>query len=119
MTHSCDHCQDKPAKEGETANAENNAYHHLLKQALAAGIPGLLLMIIGFMPIIPALETTAGYVTGILLGFITLGILLYAAGDIYLAAYQSFIAHVANMDTLIALGTGVAWVFSMFETSAF
>src|SRR3569623_723133 len=43
----------------------------------------------------------------------TLGAIVYSAGPIYLAAWKAFRVHNANMVTLIALGTGAAWVYSM------
>ncbi len=39
--------------------------------------------------------------------------LVYAGGHFFRGAWKSFRAHNANMDTLIALGTGAAWVYSM------
>ena len=39
---------------------------------------------------------------------------MYFAGKhFYIGAWKSFVNHTANMDTLIALGTGTAWIYSM------
>lgn len=91
-------------------------YHHLLKQAVLAGGFGIFLMILGFMPWLPPLTSQLGQLIWIVFGLIALVILIYTAGDIYLAAWKAFKAHIANMDTLIAMGTGVAWLFSMAVT---
>lgn len=42
----------------------------------------------------------------------TLFILLFCGGHFFTGAYHSFLAHTANMDTLIAMGTGAAWLYS-------
>lgn len=100
-----------------TINDEKH-YKHLLNQAIWAGSFGVLYMLLSFIPIIPALSTTTGQVIWIFLGLLALIILIYTAGDIYLAAGKAFLSHVANMDTLIAVGTGIAWLFSMAVTIA-
>jgi P-type Cu+ transporter len=46
-------------------------------------------------------------------GAVTLWVLVYAGGHFFRGAWKSFRAHNANMDTLIALGTGSAWLYSM------
>jgi Cu+-exporting ATPase len=47
------------------------------------------------------------------IGVLTLGIMFVSGKHFYTGAWKSFINHSANMDTLIALGTGTAWVYSM------
>src|SRR3990167_6504962 len=96
--------------------AQNDEYQHykyLLKQSyLAAGV-GILLMMITYLPNIPTLDTKEGQVIWIVLGVASLAVLIYSAHDLFFGAWQALKAHVANMDTLIAMGTGVAWLFSM------
>ena len=54
-------------------------------------------------------ERGAGVVIGLLCA-----VVMYAAGrHFYIGAWKSLINHNANMDTLIALGTGTAWLYSM------
>src|SRR5690606_19138431 len=43
---------------------------------------------------------------------------VYAGGRYYRGAWRSLRAHHANMDTLIALGTGAAWAYSMVIAAA-
>jgi len=43
---------------------------------------------------------------------LTLFVLIYAGGHFFVGAWKSFRANNANMDTLIALGTGAAWLYS-------
>ena len=39
--------------------------------------------------------------------------MFFSGKHFYIGAWKSFKNHSANMDTLIALGTGTAWVYSM------
>ena len=48
-----------------------------------------------------------------LVGLLTLAVLLTAGRHFYIGAWKSFTHHNANMDTLIATGTGAAWLYSM------
>jgi len=46
-------------------------------------------------------------------GLSCLAVLLIAGGHFFTGAWKAFCAHNANMDTLIAVGTGSAWLYSM------
>lgn len=46
-------------------------------------------------------------------GVVTLAVLATAGRDFFIGAWKAFRNHNANMDTLIALGTGAAWLYSM------
>lgn len=100
---SCSHCD----------HTSHQARPLLFVQAGVAGLAGLFLM--GFA----ASHGLAGEVSllqqliWVGLGFGTLGVLWFSAADIYRGALASFKTHHFNMYTLIALGTGVAWLFSM------
>jgi Cu+-exporting ATPase len=48
-----------------------------------------------------------------LVGLLTLAVLLTAGRHFYTGAWKAFRHHNANMDTLIATGTGAAWLYSM------
>lgn len=48
-----------------------------------------------------------------LMGLLTLAVLLTAGRHFYIGAWKAFTHHRANMDTLIATGTGAAWLYSM------
>lgn len=95
---------------------ETKYYRLLIKQSALAGSVGILLMILGFIPIMPTVATPIGQIIWLVMGIITLFILIFSARDIYVSAWKAFKAHIANMDTLIAIGTGVAWLFSMLVT---
>lgn len=49
----------------------------------------------------------------LVIGFISLAVMIFAGGHFYSGAWKSLKNRTATMDTLVALGTGVAWLYSM------
>ncbi len=98
--------------ESEKATAELKEYYTRLKQAAVAGFVGFPLLLSGWLGVMPPLEGV-GWWFWLFIGIATLGVMNYSGGRFYRGAWKSFLNHNANMDTLIALGTGAAWVFSM------
>ncbi len=99
------------ADEEEKEVAEQAHYHRLLRQALVAGVIGLPLMLVGWLGLMPPLEG-AGRVFWFVVAGLSLFVLWYAGGRFFSGAWKSFVNHNANMDTLVALGTGTAWAYS-------
>jgi len=98
--------------ETEKEAAEQALYRRLLQQsAFAAGV-GFPLFVAGLAGWLPPI-TGEGRLFWLLVGVVTLGVLGYAGGHFFRGAWKAFWHHDANMDTLIALGTGSAWVYSM------
>lgn len=95
----------------EKAAAELEEYRTRLKQAIVAGIVGVPLLLSGWTGYMPPL-TGDWWWFWLAIGVITLGVMAYSGGRFYRGAWKSFLKHNANMDTLIALGTGTAWVYS-------
>ncbi|MBR9866426.1 MAG: copper-translocating P-type ATPase [Oceanospirillales bacterium] len=78
--------------------------------ALSLGIPLMIYsLVIGEMTVNTNTERFAWLVVGLF----TLGVMVFSGKHFYIGAWKSFVNHSANMDTLIALGTGTAWVYSM------
>ncbi len=97
----------------EKAIADEKYYSTLLKQmwlALGLGIP---LMVYSLAGGPMTVDTSLERIVWLIIGMLCLGIMYFAGKHFYLGAWKSFINHNANMDTLIALGTGTAWVYSM------
>ncbi len=101
--------QDEQEKEA----AEMRYYRKLLKQALFAAVIGVPLFIAGMFDILPGFEQNSGRLFWLFIGVITLLVLVYSGGHFFSGALKSAKNHNANMDTLIALGTGSAWIYSM------
>ena len=52
----------------------------------------------------------------LIVGLITLGVMVFAGGHFYRNAWRSLMNGSATMDTLVALGTGAAWLYSITVT---
>ena len=50
--------------------------------------------------------------------FVTLGVMLWAGRHFYTRAWAAFRHHAADMNTLVAIGTGAAFVYSLIATVA-
>lgn len=81
----------------------------LVKKASVAAIVGVPLMINEFWQWLPSLRVQWLWV---IIGLLCLFVLYYSGGNIYRNAWQSFLKRRANMDTLVAMGTGIAWLYS-------
>ncbi len=106
------HDSDADALE-EKEKAEWAYYKRLLLEmsiALALGVP---LMLYGIAGGAMTVSTNAERMAWLLVGLLTLGVMVFSGKHFYVGAWQSFRNHSANMDTLIALGTGTAWLYSM------
>ena len=99
--------------ETEKEAAELVHYRALLRKFIVAGVVGLPLMLAEPLGLMPMLDMPSGRVFWLAVGAATLFVLVYAGGHFFRGAWKSFRAHNANMDTLIALGTGAAWLYSM------
>ncbi|MDH5360320.1 MAG: heavy metal translocating P-type ATPase [Gammaproteobacteria bacterium] len=99
--------------EEEKEAAEMAYYRRLMKKAVVAGLVGAPLMGLGMSGLLPALDSASGQLFWLLTGLLTLAVMIYSGGHFYTGAWKSAKNHNANMDTLIALGTGSAWIYSM------
>lgn len=95
----------------EKENEEHKQYSILLRQSWVAGAVGAPLLIMGWLGMMPGLDGMARlFWVGVSL--LTLFVLYYSGRRFFVGALSNFKHHNANMDTLIALGTGTAWVYS-------
>ncbi|MFT6389913.1 MAG: Cu+-exporting ATPase [Cellvibrionaceae bacterium] len=78
--------------------------------ALALGTP---LMVYGFFGGAMTVSTTHEQIAWLIVGLLTLAVMIFSGKHFYVGAWKSATNHSANMDTLIALGTGTAWLYSM------
>jgi Cu+-exporting ATPase len=103
--------EDEALNEKEIA--DEVYYKRLMREmtiALAVGIP---LMVYGLVMGEMTVSTISEQLVWLVVGLITLGVMVFSGKHFYVGAWQSFKNHSANMDTLIALGTGTAWLYSM------
>jgi len=97
----------------EKEQQDLNYYKQLIKKSLVAASIGFPLFIAGLLGLLPAVESLADKLFWFITGLLTFGVMMYSGKHFYLGAWKAFKNHNANMDTLIALGTGSAWFFSM------
>jgi len=93
--------------------ADQNYYRRLMTQvwiALGLGVPLMIYSIAGGPMTV---ETTLERGIWLFIGLLCAAIMYFAGKHFYIGAWKSFVNHSANMDTLIALGTGTAWIYSM------
>lgn len=97
----------------EKEKADEAYYKRLMREmwiALSLGIPLMIYsLVIGEMTVTTVMERMVWLAVGLL----TLGVMFFAGKHFYVGAWKSLANHSANMDTLIALGTGTAWLYSM------
>ncbi|MDW5376257.1 copper-translocating P-type ATPase [Halomonas sp. HP20-15] len=98
---------------GEAKREDNEAreYRSRLRDTWLALVPGAALMVLMFFhhPMLEGVERWLWVAVG--LG--TLGVLASAGRGFFVGALKALRHHQANMDMLVALGTGVAWLYSM------
>jgi Cu+-exporting ATPase len=97
--------------EAEKEAFEHRSYLRLIRQAAVACLVGGALLLGGLSGLAPPLADSRSFWTAV--GLVTLGVMMYSGGHFFGGAWHSFRRHNANMDTLIALGTGTAWLYSM------
>ena len=84
----------------------------LMRRFIVAAVVGAPLMAAEWLGVMPHLDAPGTLPFWLAVAAVSLFVLVYSAGHMFVGAWKSFRAHNANMDTLIALGTGTAWVYS-------
>ncbi len=100
--------------ESERENKDLAHYKKLLKKTVISGIISLVIVAVTMLGLLPDVASFKGQISWGIVSLLTLFVLTYAGGRFFTGALKSFKNHNANMDTLIAIGTGVAWVYSTF-----
>jgi len=100
-------------EQAEREAREQAEYRSLLRRAAVAAALGFPLMLFDMIDGFPTLHSEGGRVVWLLIGIATLAVMYYAGRHFFTGAWKQFTHHNANMDTLIAMGTGSAWVYSM------
>lgn len=104
---------DAEKSEAERDQREHAEYREKSKaSALGLGL-GIPLMLYGVMGGNMMVSTLNDRLIWLIVGLITLWIMVQAGSHYFRGAWKAFMAHQANMDLLIALGTGSAWFYSM------
>lgn len=102
---------DRQRREKQQQMAEK-ALRRFRWQALLALAPGIPLMIWG-MTGNHMMLTANNRDSWLAVGFLTLLVMIVAGGHFYRSAWRSLLKGTTTMDTLVALGTAAAWLYSI------
>ncbi len=100
---------ERRERQQQTAQAAMKRFRWQSALALAVGIPVMIWGMFGDNMMV----TEANRTLWLVIGVITLAVMIFAGGHFYRSAWKSLMNGTATMDTLVALGTGAAWLFSM------
>ncbi|MDF7758721.1 copper-exporting P-type ATPase CopA [Kosakonia cowanii] len=96
-------------RQQETALATLKRFRWQAIVALLVGVPIMLWGMLGDNMMV----TEANRSLWLGIGALTLAVMVFAGGHFYTSAWKSLRNGTATMDTLVALGTGAAWLYSM------
>jgi Cu+-exporting ATPase len=99
----------------QTEEAQERAYRTLMAKFWFGVIIGIPVLFTMFIDLIPALQYAFmpwHQVMGIAAALLTFPVLAWSGDQFFTGAWNNFRNHNANMDTLVALGTGAAWLYS-------
>ena len=100
---------ERRERQQQTARANMKRFSWQAALGLALGIPLMAWGLFGgSMTLTP--ETQRPW---LLVGVITLAVMVFAGGHFYRNAWRALMNGSATMDTLVALGTGAAWLYSI------
>lgn len=98
--------------EADKEAAENAHYQRLLRRTQVGMAVGLPLVVVSMAEWLPVVDAPNGQLIWGAIGLLSLFIMIYTGGHFFTGAFQSARRGVFNMDTLIAMGTGAAWLYS-------
>ncbi|MDO7851798.1 heavy metal translocating P-type ATPase [Hymenobacter convexus] len=106
-------------RNAETDQQKAAAYTHLKRRFWVAAGLAAVIMLLSMLMLWPAamMRLNMQWLNAALL-LLTLPVLLYSGREFYSSAWKSFRHRTANMDTLIAIGTGAAFIYSVAATLA-
>ena len=100
---------ERRERQQETAIAAMKRFRWQAIVALLVGIPVMVWGMLGDNMMV----TDDNRTLWLVIGLITLAVMVFAGGHFYTSAWKSLKNRTATMDTLVALGTGAAWLYSM------
>ena len=101
--------------EEEKEASEMAHYRSLLRKSAVAAVVGFPLFAAGLFGVMPGLTGTGRWFW-VFVSVLSLLVLIYSGRQFFIGTWKAFKVHNANMDTLIALGTGTAWIYSTVIT---
>ena len=107
-------------REREREREREDKYHRLLRRFGWGAVLALPVLLIGHADVLPVilLSPDRMRVLWALSGILTLPHLFYVGRGFFTGAWAALRRREANMDTLVALGTGSAWLYSTVAVAA-
>jgi len=105
--------QAEPTRLEEKQREDDTHYRQLLRNTIVGLALGVPLMLYGILGGSMMVSSPGEQLVWLGIGIVTLGVMVFSGRHFFIGAWKSFVNHSANMDTLIALGTGTAWLYSM------
>ncbi|HEX8710060.1 MAG TPA: heavy metal translocating P-type ATPase [Pyrinomonadaceae bacterium] len=100
---------------GSREDAADEAYRAMMRKfrlAAGVGLPLLLLMLAETIPSWREALMPWHRTIGIISAIVTFPVLAWSGNQFFSSAWNGLRNHNTNMDTLVALGTGAAWIYS-------
>lgn len=104
-----------PVDKQEEAHAHE--YRKLMNKFWFAAVVSVVVMVTAYYQFVPGLRDLSMDSLRLVWGFtalLTLPVMAWSGSDFFTGAWAAFKHRSANMNTLIALGTGAAWLYSTF-----
>ncbi len=117
------HDTNRAAQAEATETRKHAEYDALKHRFVVAALLAVVIMLLSMTMLFPSVEHFFHEMLGMqalnyVLLALTLPVLLYSGREYYVSAYNSFLHRAATMDTLIAVGTGAAFAYSVVVTVA-
>lgn len=101
--------QERRVRQQKTADAAVKRFRWQAIVALLVGIPVMVWGMLGDNMML----SPSNHNIWLTIGILTLAVMVFAGGHFYRSAWRSLMNRTATMDTLVALGTGAAWLYSI------
>ena len=107
-----------PEATDKEAEVREREYRTLMRKWWFGAAVGVFTMLLSYPWLIPVLRdwfprgSPQLWYTWAVMGILSLAVLAYSGNQFFVGAWQALQHRSANMHTLIALGTGVAWIYS-------
>jgi Cu+-exporting ATPase len=107
-----------PESLGREVNDSEREYHTLMRKWWFGAAAGIFTMIFSYPQLFPGLREALPHgspqlrTLWMVMGLFSLAVMSYSGNQFFTGMWQSLKKRTANMHTLIAIGTGVAWIYS-------
>ncbi len=105
-----DHLVERDREQSKQWSIE---YKRALRRSFFSGSLGFVLMFSMWLNWLPKVSSTGSMMFWLLISTLVLIVMYFSGRSYYTGAWRQFKRGKANMDTLVALGTSAAWIYSL------